>query len=383
MNSKTSNLFRSIFMVLAGGLFVFFLTINSVLAVPEGMVSYWRFDEGSGTDISDSAGNYDRTINGPVWTDGQVGKALYFDGIDDYISIGDIGLITTEFSISLWFKTDDWESTNRGAGTFIANDYSYWSSPRGWIFWIYEDFSFNVNHNDCLVMASGSDYKDKWVHTVFTKDASGQTKIYANGAEVSAYAYHTPWAEPYFPNGQNIEIGRRTDEGNWHFKGILDEVALYNRALTAEEIAEQYQNGLNGIGYFVDDTAYPIGPAGGDLTGTYPAPLIREGAVTTDKIADGAVTLDKIDPDVLDSMVGPMGPEGPQGPQGIQGVKGDKGDQGIQGEPGITPAEIGILQNQLNDLQQQIDDIISKLPQLQHKKPKKHEQQKKHKKPKK
>ena len=55
---------------------------------PVGMISYWKFDEGSGPTAFDSADANDGTlINGPVWTSGQVGGALSFDGLDDYVEV--------------------------------------------------------------------------------------------------------------------------------------------------------------------------------------------------------------------------------------------------------------------------------------------------------
>lgn len=219
-------------------------------ANPSGMVSYWRFDDGSGTAASDSINGHHGTVHGATWIPGQVNGALRFDGVDDYISIGDIGLGSSEFSIALWFKTENWGASGRNAGALITNDYCYWCSPsKGWHFWIYTDqFWFSVNHNASVTGAEYPDYKDTWTYVVLTKDIAGQTNIYVDGLEVSSYIEQTPWVTPYFPSGEHIEIGRRSDEG-WHFKGILDEVAIYNRDLTPEEILQHYQQGLAGLGY--------------------------------------------------------------------------------------------------------------------------------------
>ena len=55
-------------------------------ACPSGMVSYWNFDEGTGTTAYDAFGrNNGIFYNGPVWTTGKVGRALSFDGVDDYV----------------------------------------------------------------------------------------------------------------------------------------------------------------------------------------------------------------------------------------------------------------------------------------------------------
>jgi hypothetical protein len=75
---------------------------------PDGMVSYWKFDEDSGTIATDSVGTNDGTlVNGPVWTSGQVDGALSFDGVDDYVSVPDSDdwyFGTGDFTIDLWVR---------------------------------------------------------------------------------------------------------------------------------------------------------------------------------------------------------------------------------------------------------------------------------------
>ena len=57
---------------------------------PEGMISYWKLDEGSGVITYDSVGTSDGIlVNGPIWTTGQVNDALSFDGVDDYVDFDD------------------------------------------------------------------------------------------------------------------------------------------------------------------------------------------------------------------------------------------------------------------------------------------------------
>jgi len=90
-------------------LFLFFLINNITIisaACPSGMVSYWNFDETSGTVASDSVGTNNGTlVNGPVWTTGKVGGALQFNGVDDHVSIPDSQVLrdlTSTFSVSFW-----------------------------------------------------------------------------------------------------------------------------------------------------------------------------------------------------------------------------------------------------------------------------------------
>ena len=55
---------------------------------PEGILAYWKLDEDSGTAVSDSVGTFTGILVGdPTWTNGRVGNALDFDGVDDYVTI--------------------------------------------------------------------------------------------------------------------------------------------------------------------------------------------------------------------------------------------------------------------------------------------------------
>jgi hypothetical protein len=219
---------------------------------PEGMISYWQLDEGSGSIAIDSVNGNHGIIQGATWTTGQADGALSFDGGNDYVAIGDIGLDTTEFTISLWMNTE------KGDGALVCNNMLYWGGNQGWLFWIFNyQFSFAVNHSEAVISAYYPDdmhaYKGKWIHLVFTKDTADQTKIYFDGLETSSYIQHDAWVSPNFPTGENIEIARRWDEG-WYFNGAIDEVAIYSRALTACEIYQHYNNGLVGKGYTLEDS---------------------------------------------------------------------------------------------------------------------------------
>jgi hypothetical protein len=77
------------------------------LKAEEGLVGYWSFDEGEGTIAHDYSGNSnDGTIYGATWVDGKVGKALSFDGVDDYVRVNDSSNfdITDAITIEAWIK---------------------------------------------------------------------------------------------------------------------------------------------------------------------------------------------------------------------------------------------------------------------------------------
>ena len=87
-------------------LMIMFVGIGTVSAY---QMSHWKFDEGSGSTASDPSGGNDGTLTGapgPIWTTGKIGPyALDFDGVDDWVDIGDLHVDYLTFSS--WFKPND------------------------------------------------------------------------------------------------------------------------------------------------------------------------------------------------------------------------------------------------------------------------------------
>ncbi|MHC4158980.1 MAG: hypothetical protein ACYSSO_07855, partial [Planctomycetota bacterium] len=78
---------------------------SALAADSNGLIAHWKFDEGSGSTAYDSAGDNDGTlVNGPVWTTGQIGGALSFDGVDDYVNISSFSMPQDSFTIQMWIK---------------------------------------------------------------------------------------------------------------------------------------------------------------------------------------------------------------------------------------------------------------------------------------
>ena len=74
----------------------------------DGLVGWWEFDEVSGMVANDSSGNGNdgNLMNGPTWSIGKIGGALSFDGVDDFVFLGnpsEIGLSGNQ-SFSMWLK---------------------------------------------------------------------------------------------------------------------------------------------------------------------------------------------------------------------------------------------------------------------------------------
>jgi len=190
-----------------------------------GLVGYWKLDEGSGTTAYDSSGyNNHGIIYGASWTSGKVNSALSFDGVDDYVDCGtDPSLMpTTAITLEAWFKA----SGVNAYATIVSTFY-------------YEGYFLRINPNAGIEFAPGicnsppgTIQPGVWYHVVGTFD--GTSKIYVNGKLVSSqgagYLAYT---------GQSLRIGNNPTAELW-FNGIIDEVRIYNRALSAEEIWAEY-----------------------------------------------------------------------------------------------------------------------------------------------
>jgi len=226
-------------------------------APPMGMVSYLKFDEGGGNIALDSVNGNHGTIYGATWTSGIVNGALSFDGVDDYILISSLSHIQNTsinaFTFEAWIKsvqdTGDRQQVFEGHTT-TWEIYLEGILPGALQFRITDD-----SGNYCEVPTEALSL-NQWYHVVCTYDGSIQ-KIYVNGILQNS----SSWSNT-FTITTGITIGKDFESDIQYFKGTIDEVAIYNRALTAGEIQQHYQNGLNGIGYItpppVGGIAFPV-----------------------------------------------------------------------------------------------------------------------------
>ena len=201
------------------------------------MVGYWKFDEGSGTTAYDSSGygNNGTLYNGPTWTAGKVGGALSFDGVDDYVDCGNaVSLNTTNaITVELWVKP-------RGSYTgnyqmFVGKNYGdSWAIAR---LATSDNFHWYINTTGSgwQAVTYGTLIPDNWYHLVMTYDSStGKWYAYINGAQ---YLLKT-LSGTIGISSTNLQIGR--DLTIYFSNGLIDDVRIYNRALSAAEIKALY-----------------------------------------------------------------------------------------------------------------------------------------------
>lgn len=213
----------------------------------QGLVGYWSLNEGVGNAALDYSGkgNNGALTSGPTWSNGRLGKALSFDGSDDYVdagsgsSIDDLGPLT----LSAWIYPRSLGESN--SGIIAGKD----RSSAG--FWILQfnsssQFSFTKDYATTDLERAGGEVRlGKWQHAVVTWDGSStasNVSIYVDGKEIS-YVTTTNGVDAENSDASiNFFIGNNSG-GTQTFDGLIDEVRIYNRALSAQEIKTLYQTG--------------------------------------------------------------------------------------------------------------------------------------------
>jgi hypothetical protein len=200
-------------------------------------VAFYPLDEGGGTTAEDAAGGHDATlVNGPVWTAGHSGGALQFDGTDQYADTGAAILDTTgNYSAAAWVKLD-----RRGSfATAVSQDGD--TNSAFYLQYSGADDRFAFSFAGVRALAAAPPQTGQWYHLVGVRDAAtGSLTLYVNGQQAG-----TASACLGDPSTGHTVIGRARYGGNPvdYWAGAIDQVHVFDRALSADEVAQLYQSG--------------------------------------------------------------------------------------------------------------------------------------------
>ena len=208
-------------------------------SAPSGLLAAYGFNQGSGTTVADSSGNgLTGTISGATWTTGgKYGNALTFNGSSSYVDLKNPAALngTGSMTWAAWVKAT---STPADDGQIIAKS----NGTTGWEFKTSPDTG---SHTFAIQVspASGTPVQrysttvralNTWYHVAGVYNATAKTlDIYVNGVLDNGVLRGTIPAAQGLPN-VNVNIGRRT--GGFYFGGQIDEVYIFNRALSQTEI---------------------------------------------------------------------------------------------------------------------------------------------------
>jgi len=232
-------------------LFAHGLTTEYVDAqLQNGLVGYWSFDDGTGTIASDSSGNGNTAtlVTGPSWvTAGEIGGALFFDGVDDYVSF--TSQAQSIISISAWVYAQATPGNllpriidMPGYVLYLAEPDAPGSNPMSLGF-----LSRGSTQDGKWTTPANSLAYDTWNHVAVVYDSSSTLNnpdLYINGVKQTISKITSPQGTQTANGGAGI-IGNRIPL-NRGWDGLIDELRVYNRALSASEIVSLYDQGNSG-----------------------------------------------------------------------------------------------------------------------------------------
>lgn len=213
----------------------------------DNLVFWHKYDETSGSTASDSSNRgHSGTLNDITFSgnrsSGVLGGALVFDGANDYISVSDSSNLyfkDTNASFSFWAKCI-------GSGTELFLDHFTGGSPgSGWNVRVQSNNTMNLRHRGnsgtlSVSTSSAINIRDgNWHHICFTIDHDSlTTKAYLNGTESGSAAFLAPLND----YAGTFYIGAGV-ASSLYFQGSLDDIRIYNKLLTPDEINALYLTG--------------------------------------------------------------------------------------------------------------------------------------------
>jgi hypothetical protein len=242
-SSKSSKVLIIVVVAVVVALAAFFL-ISDYLS-NRGLVGYWHFDENASATAQDASGmeNNLNFAGNPGWqsdSDCKAESCLSFNGIDSYLGVSSTPSlnIADSMTIEVWMKPDAWaDGQSRGIVSKKAND-----SSNGYV--LYNDgvyptkLNFRISGVGYLYSKANVDVGE-WQHWAVTYDAPAEeVKIYKNGALDNTYPSINV---SDLTNSEDFQIGR-SQTWNGYFSGDLDEVRIYDRALSAQQISDHYED---------------------------------------------------------------------------------------------------------------------------------------------
>ena len=219
---------------------------------PKTAVGIWLFDEGKGKTVSDLSGNSNdgEIMGNPSWEEGKFGTALQFGEPSDWVQVKDHPSlrVSTAYSVMAWVNAERYFFPGTKWQGIIAKA----NNPRSFSF--YTDTSkrplIAIHFGGAHIVGFGTEFPlEEWTHLAFVVESGkngGKITAYTNGKLVKETQSAALNGLPGDGDTKDVVIGR-THEGARFFGGMIDEVALFNTALTEDDMADIVEEGLSRI----------------------------------------------------------------------------------------------------------------------------------------
>ena len=221
------------------------LTVNSsstCVPVPSGIVAWWR---GEGNANDSIGANNGTLVGGAGFAPGEAGQAFSFDGTSSYVSIPDspsVDVLSDRITVEAWIKVNHLTANPDWEGIVTKGNASWRLLATAGAKTVYFASSGTTPNNDIYGTRNVND--GNWHYVAAVYDGTNLS-LYVDGTlDVSKAASGSIWR-----NSDPVCIGYIANTGlpgNYHFDGLIDEVSIYSRALSSNEIAAIYSAGSAG-----------------------------------------------------------------------------------------------------------------------------------------
>ncbi|MCZ6801975.1 MAG: LamG domain-containing protein [Nitrospirae bacterium] len=237
---------KRLYFALIATIFVLCAAMGYAQDIDESLLLYMSFDTVDGDTVPDHSlhGNDGEIAGNPKLVDGKFGKALEFNGQSDWVTVPHAEILTVDKEVTVMA----WINTPRHTGPGGAQWQGILAKGNGQrSYSLYTDQAVSGLHFS--VGGSGTQSAvqvalDEWQHVTAQVVKGNTHRYYINGELAGEFGGQNP--PPGVADTEDALIGK-THEGSREFEGLIDEVRIWNRALTEDEVKEQMNSGFDDI----------------------------------------------------------------------------------------------------------------------------------------